>query len=421
MRPCLLSQLHQGRIEAILADDIALHSQGKIAVERGLLPEALAIDESLVADPAAHPVTVTIRHLSESGSNPTGMTASADGASRSGLFRSSLVTAEEEEALYKKNEAADKVEVVKAKYVIGCDGAHSWTRRQLGIKMVGDATNFVWGVMDCVPRTNFPDIRSRCAVHSASSGSVMVIPQERDLVRLYIQLPAQLEPGQRFDNSKVTPDYILSVARKVLHPYTLETDHVEWFSAYHIGQRLTESFAKHDRIFLAGDACHTHSPKAGQGMNTSMQDTFNWAWKVGHVLTGLAHPRLLETYSAERQVVAQNLINFDKKFSKLFSGKPASKEDEVDGVDLKEFKDVFAKGNEFGAGMLVDYDGSIISAKEGAAVASRQELAPLLPVGKRFFSAQVVNVASATADQVTTRMLMDGRPDCLNVACIDRS
>ena len=337
------------------------------------------------------------------------MTSSADGASRSGLFRSSLVTAEEEEALYKKNEAADKVEVVKAKYVIGCDGAHSWTRRQLGIKMVGDATNFVWGVMDCVPRTNFPDIRSRCAVHSASSGSVMVIPQERDLVRLYIQLPAQLEPGQRFDNSKVTPDYILSIARKVLHPYKLETDHVEWFSAYHIGQRLTESFAKHDRIFLAGDACHTHSPKAGQGMNTSMQDTFNWAWKVGHVLTGLAHPRLLETYSAERQVVAQNLINFDKKFSKLFSGKPASKEDQVDGVDLKEFKDVFAKGNEFGAGMLVDYDASIISAKMGGAVASWQELAPLLPVGKRFFSAQVVNVASATADQLTTRMLMDGK------------
>lgn len=49
--------------------------------------------------------------------------------------------------------------------------------------------------------------------------------------------------------------------------------------SYHIGQRLTESFAKHNRIFLAGDACHTHSPKAGQGMNTSMQDTFNLCWK----------------------------------------------------------------------------------------------------------------------------------------------
>lgn len=336
------------------------------------------------------------------------MTASADGATRSGLFRSSLVTAAEEEALYAKNAQADKVEVVRARYVVGCDGAHSWTRRQLGIKMVGDATNFVWGVMDCVPRTNFPDIRSRCAVHSAESGSVMVIPQERDLVRLYIQLPAELEPGQRFDNSKVTPEYILSVARKVLHPFSLETDQVEWFSAYHIGQRLTESFGQHGRVFLAGDACHTHSPKAGQGMNTSMQDTFNWAWKAGHVLAGLAHPRLLETYSAERQVVAQNLINFDKKFSKMFSGKPAAA-DAQDGVDLKQFQTAFRNGNEFGAGMLVDYAGSVVVAKTGGTVESRQELAALLPVGKRFFSAQVVNVASATADQLTTRMPMDGK------------
>lgn len=419
---------------------MALHSSGQIQIERGLLPEDLAVDDSLVPDLAAHPISVTLRHLSESGSNPAGMTASADGTTKSGLFRSSLVTAEEEEALYKKNDQVDKVEVVKAKYVIGCDGAHSWTRRQLGIKMVGDATNFVWGVMDCVPRTNFPDIRSRCAVHS-TNGSIMIIPQvklsssrplvveynaythlgrnrqERDLVRLYIQLPAQLEPGQRYDNSKVTPEYILSIARKVLHPYTLETDQVDWFSAYHIGQRLTESFGT-SRIFLAGDACHTHSPKAGQGMNTSMQDTFNWAWKVGHVLTKLAHPRLLDTYSAERQVVAQNLINFDKKFSKLFSGKPASAEDETNGVDLGSFREVFRKGNEFGAGMLVDYDGSVVVAKAGGTVESRQELASLLPVGKRFFSAQVVNVASATADQLTTRMPMDGKQHCSYPSCL---
>lgn len=50
-------------------------------------------------------------------------------------------------------------------------------------------------------------------------------------------------------------------------------------TGYHIGQRLTESFTPNNRVFLAGDACHTHSPKAGQGMNTSMQDTFNLAWK----------------------------------------------------------------------------------------------------------------------------------------------
>lgn len=272
--------LHQGRIEAHIADDIALHSGGKITIERGLLPESMEIDESLVDDLSAHPITVTVRHLSEAESNPQGLTSAANGETRSGLFRSSLVSAEEEEALYKKEEQADKIEIIKAKYVIGCDGAHSWTRRTLGVKLVGESTNYVWGVLDCVPLTNFPDIRSRCAIHSANSGSIMIIPQERDLVRLYIQLPYSLAPGERLDNSKVTPEFILSVARKVLAPYTLDTDRIEWFTGYHIGQRLTESFGKFNRVFLAGDACHTHSPKAGQGMNTSMQDTFNWSAPV---------------------------------------------------------------------------------------------------------------------------------------------
>lgn len=210
--------------------------------------------------------------------------------------------------------------------------------------MIGDQTNFVWGVCDLRPRTNFPDIRMRCAVHSASAGSVMVIPQPKGLVRLYIQLPIEVQPGQYLDRSKITPDSILSTARKILHPYTLETDHIEWYTGYHIGQRMTESFGRAGRIFLAGDACHTHSPKAGQGMNTSMQDTWNLCWKLGSVLTGTARRDLLETYATEREVVARTLIEFDTKFSKLFSSKPAAEADlEKDGVDLKEFKDVFAK------------------------------------------------------------------------------
>jgi len=83
--------------------------------------------------------------------------------------------------------------------------------------------------------------------------------QERDLVRLYIQLPIQVRPGERADKSQFTPDFILETARKVLHPYTLETEHIEWYTGYHINQRLTNSFGVHNRVFLAGDACHTHS------------------------------------------------------------------------------------------------------------------------------------------------------------------
>ncbi|GAA6061800.1 hypothetical protein JCM10212_004856 [Sporobolomyces blumeae] len=400
--------LHQGRVEHHLLQDAHRHSG--FAPERGMLPESLVIDESLVNDLDAYPITVKVRHLSEAESNPTAYKGETNGT-RSGLFRSSLLSAAEEEKLYAKNGDPVKVETIKARFLVGCDGAHSWTRRQLGVKMIGDQTNYVWGVLDLVPKTNFPDIRSRCAIHSANAGSLMVIPQERDLVRLYIQLPIQVKPGEYLDKSKVTPESILATARRILHPFFLETDHIEWFTGYHIGQRLTESFGKHNRIFLAGDACHTHSPKAGQGMNTSMQDSWNLGWKLGHVVTGLAKPELLETYSAERQVVAQALIDFDTKFSKLFSGKPASKEDVEDGVDLKEFKDVFVAGNLFGAGMSIDYADSTIVAKDGkggSPVQSKPHLAHNIEVGKRFFSAQVVNAASATADQLTTRIPFTG-------------
>ncbi|GAA5847228.1 hypothetical protein JCM9279_006147 [Rhodotorula babjevae] len=402
--------LHQGRVEAHLLEDAAKHSKGAIVPERSMLPESLDIDESLVSDLDAYPITLTVRHLSDDESNPNGYAGDATGT-RSGLFRSSLLSAEEEEALYKQNGAhEERVEVVKAKYLVGCDGAHSWTRRQLGIKMVGDQTTFVWGVLDMIPLTNFPDIRMRCAVHSANAGSIMVIPQERDLVRLYIQLPIQVRPGERADKSQFTPEFILGTARKVLHPYTLETEHIEWYTGYHINQRLTNSFGVHNRVFLAGDACHTHSPKAGQGMNTSMQDTWNLCWKLGAVATGIAKHELLQTYSDERQVVAQQLIDFDKKFSKLFSGKPSAADDLDDGVDLKEFKDVFVAGNRFGAGMSINYADSPVVGKDGSqgGIQSKQHLAAKLPVGERFYSAQVVNQASATADQLTTRIPFTG-------------
>ena len=81
---------------------------------------------------------------------------------------------------------------------------------------------------------------------------------------------------------------------------------IAWWSVYEIGQRLCDKFddlpedAPHERfprVFIAGDACHTHSPKAGQGMNVSMQDAFNLGWKLASVLLRRARPQLLRTYS----------------------------------------------------------------------------------------------------------------------------
>jgi phenol 2-monooxygenase len=138
--------------------------------------------------------------------------------------------------------------------------------------------------MDVLAVTDFPDFRIKSAVQSAKEGNLLIIPREGGyLVRLYIELE-KLSENERASNLNVTPDRLVAAAQRILHPYTLEVKEIAWWSVYEIGQRLCDKYddlldqpAQHGfpRVFIAGDACHTHSPKAGQGMNVSMQDAFN--------------------------------------------------------------------------------------------------------------------------------------------------
>jgi len=403
------STLHQGRIERHLLDSIAKVSDMRIKVERPIMPESITLDESKVNDPDAYPVTVVLRYLSEDEATPTQFGHKVE----NGLFRSSLATAEEEDSMYRLPEGAEpgQIETVHAKYVIGCDGGHSWTRRQLGINMVGEQTDYIWGVIDVIPETDFPDVRGRCAIHSANSGSIMVIPREDDLVRFYIQLPETAAAGQRVDKTKFTSERIVEAARKIIAPYSFNVGRMDWFTAYHIGQRVAEKFSRDERIFIAGDACHTHSPKAGQGMNASMMDTWNLGWKLGLVLLGRADPSILKTYESERRPFAQDLIDFDHKLSRAFSAKPKAGQAGVeDGVDPEEFKRNFEIGNEFASGTIINYPASVLIAKEESAPkASRPEqLAKNIAVGKRFKSHQVTRHAEGVAVQIGDLLYMNG-------------
>ena len=128
-----------------------------------------------------------------------------------------------------------------------------------------------------------------------------------------------------------SPPTIWSRQRSDPAPYTIEAKEIAWWSVYEIGQRLCGKFddvpeeagdERLPRVFIAGDACHTHSPKAGQGMNVSMQDGFNLGWKLASVLRKRSAPHLLHTYSAERQAVAKELIDFDRESAKMFSAPP---------------------------------------------------------------------------------------------------
>lgn len=261
--------LHQGRIERFFIDSIREHSD--IEVERGVLPSSFEFDKSKAADFNDYPITVTLQTLSEEEATPQQQNGTA---TRDGLFRSNLAPDDTEDLIKEsKRSTAGHGEVVKARFMIGCDGARSWVRKQLGFSLVGDSTDYIWGVLDIIPITNFPDIRMRCAIHSANHGSMMVIPRENKLVRLYIQLQSTTQGGGKVDRSKITPEIILQSAQKIIAPYNLTYEYCDWWTAYQIGQRVGDKFSLDERVFLAGDAVHTHSPKAGQGMNVSMQDS----------------------------------------------------------------------------------------------------------------------------------------------------
>ena len=305
---------------------------------------------------------------------------------------------------------ADVCETIRARYVVGCDGARSAVRKSLGHALRGDSANKVWGVMDVLAVTDFPDVRLKCAIQSGQAGSMLIIPREGGyLVRMYIEMDA-LAPSERVADRHITVEQLIAAAQCILHPYLLEVKEVAWWSAYEIGQRVSDSFDdvpddsrqhRTPHVFIAGDACHTHSPKAGQGMNVSMADAFNLGWKLAAVLQGQADAQLLHTYSQERRAKAIELIEFDRDMARLFSAKPTA-----DGAaaDTTRFQQYFAHHGRYTAGVETRYDASLIT---GAT--THQSLASGLVIGKRFHSAPVIRLADAKPVHLGHTVKADGR------------
>ena len=293
---------------------------------------------------------------------------------------------------------------VRARYVAGCDGARSLVREAIGRAHVGDVSAHAWGVMDVLVNTDFPDWRTKCAINS-TAGNILHIPREGGyLSRIYVDLgDVALDDDHRVRGTPI--DEIIRRASEILHPYTLDVKQVAWHSVYEVGHRVTDGFddvpteeVRPPRVFLTGDACHTHSAKAGQGMNVSMQDGFNLGWKLGAVLTGRSPASLLATYGAERRPVAQQLIDFDREWSALMARKPG----EIS--DPQELATYYLATAEFPSGFMTQYGPSQITGE-----ATHQALATGFPVGKRFKSSEVVRVADGNAVHLGHHAKADGR------------
>ncbi|SDG68104.1 FAD-dependent monooxygenase [Microbacterium pygmaeum] len=301
---------------------------------------------------------------------------------------------------------------VRAKYVIGCDGARSAVRRAIGRQLHGDAANHAWGVMDVLATTDFPDWRSKSVIQSAGRGSLLTIPREGgNLVRVYVDL-GQTSAGDT-DIRSTTVEQLTGVTNDILHPYSIDVRAIAWSSVYEVGQRLADRFddtpddlSDHPpRVFIAGDACHTHSAKAGQGMNVSMQDAFNLGWKLAAVLEGRSDATLLRTYSAERQTVAQDLIDFDRFWS-AFIAQPVldPAHPEGGGVTAGQMRTQFARQGRYTAGLATQYTPSSLTGAD-----TYQDLAAGFEIGTRFHSSRVVRVADAKHMQLGHAHRADGR------------
>lgn len=356
--------LNQGAVEGLFIDSMTEHG---LAVDRSITPASIELsdDSKQLADPFSYPVKVTLDHLDAPGTQ----------------------------------------EIVHARYVVGCDGAHSWVRKTLDITMDGEQTDFIWGVVDIIADTDFPDIRYGSAIHS-ESGSCLIIPREGEKVRFYIQLSDSdvKDPiTGRVDKNRMSPEKLLEVARKIIHPYKVhEPKLYDWWTVYIIGQRVASRYSVNERIFIAGDACHTHSPKAGQGMNASMSDTHNLAWKLVQVLRGRADISLLKTYELERRKYAQDLIEFDRKISTLFSGKPKTADND-DGVSHEEFLNAFQIYGGFITGIGVHYVSSGITSE------IHQQCAPHLIIGERMPPQVFIRAADARPYEIQDMLPSDTR------------
>jgi phenol 2-monooxygenase len=205
-------------------------------------------------------------------------------------------------------EETGEISTVRSKYVIGCDGSRSIARTAIGRELVGDATNESWGVMDVLAVTDFPDVRVKCAIYS-EQGNILIIPREGGyLVRFYIELD-QVSSNGVTDSHSFTPEKLVEVANRILHPYTVEVKDVGCGRCTRSGS----GFATRSttcRCRRGGIAFRACSSPAMPAARTAPRRSGHERVDGRHVEPrlearrrpqGRAKPELLHTYSAERQ------------------------------------------------------------------------------------------------------------------------
>lgn len=209
-----------------------------------------------------------------------------------------------------------KEERIKASWVIGCDGAHSQVRKQLGLAFEGKAFADIFSLADVHILWDYP--HNEVSIFLNAKGFLAAIPlPEPNRYRLIFQLLRcrnLLKNHKNLPYGQVNTDLVkepnLQEIENLLQEYAgqkIQLINPIWMANFHINSRMTNTYQK-GRVFLAGNAAHIHSPLGAQGMNTGLQDVFNLAWKLALVHKNKASSELLKTYDLERHRVGKTIL-----------------------------------------------------------------------------------------------------------------
>src|SRR6516162_4767048 len=197
--------------------------------------------------------------------------------------------------------ADGRKETVSARWLIGCDGAHSAVRHTLGAPFTGETMDSDWILAD-VHMTGYPYPDSEASVYWNRDGAFVIFPISPGRYRVLADLPpsgTEHPPAPTLEEAQAIIDRRGPAGLKAFDPI--------WLAGFRINGRKVSQY-RWGRIFLAGDAAHVHSPAGGQGMNTGMQDAFNLAWKLALVVHGTCGEPLLDSYSPERSHVGDEVL-----------------------------------------------------------------------------------------------------------------
>jgi 2-polyprenyl-6-methoxyphenol hydroxylase-like FAD-dependent oxidoreductase len=202
-------------------------------------------------------------------------------------------------------------QTLAADWVVGCDGAHSIVRRQLGLRFAGDDYGQDWLMSEV--NIDPPIARDRFHVFSCADTPMVAFPLPAERWRLFLpQVPNRAGERKAPDMNEIER---LATTRG---PAGMKLTDPTLLAAFRCHRR-SSNLMRNGRVLIAGDAAHIHSPAGGQGMNTGLHDAFNLGWKLALVARGQSSPGLLDTYQDERLPIAAGVLGFTHDLVRIFT------------------------------------------------------------------------------------------------------